>query len=306
MAWCLEKSLGMKVLSPDISGQIDCALKQNLLDRLPEDLPVDIIPISYFPNFKFARPSTTHYVLLDFLEPHSYNDEMDKFWAWVIHNPPILTFRRELQQKHITTTVKPIEWPCLLTIPPLVSKEEYNKRPIDVLNVWGYSSPSRPYLHGEIFSQGSKLGLTIIDNWADIESAKIGGEAKPKWHKVWMTIYSPWYRRAPIERIVELMSQAKITVSLPGNGKKTFRDTESVGTLMARHDDDMAFAFPWDTTNSIKLLPELEFHDLLNAVRNQELYELHDRYLKGQENIVRYRPHPYVHEYIVPEIKKLL
>ena len=297
----------MKIISPDASGQIDCALKQNLLDRMPEDLPVAIVPISYFPNYKFVAPLTNYYVLMDFLEPHPHNDEMDKFWSWVIHNPPLLTFRRELREKHVTTTVKPIEWPCLLTVPPVVTKDEYDRRPIDVLFVWGYSSLDRPRLHGEIWSEGMvKHGLTVIDNWEDIDVAKIGGEGKPNWNKVWVTIYSPWYRRKPIEKIVELMSQAKITVSLPGNGKKTFRDTESVGTLMARHDDDMAFAFPWDTTNSIKLLPELEFHDLLNAVRNQELYELHDRYLKGQENIVRYRPHPYVHEYIVPEIKKLL
>jgi hypothetical protein len=72
---------------------------------------------------------------------------------------------------------------------------------------------------------------------------------------------------------------------------------------MARHDDDYAFAFPWTKENSIQLMPELEFHDLYETLHRHDLYNL---YVKCQENLRHYGPHPYMHDYIVPEIKKLL
>jgi hypothetical protein len=280
------------VISPDLKAQIDGSVQKHILAHLPE-LPIDLVPVSWFPTFKFVLPQTTRYVLIDFMEPHAPSEEYDKFWAWVKENPPILTFRRELDKRSVSPVVKPIEWACYLTPPERSEHAQYDARPIDVLFLWGYSHAQRPKLHGDIFREGlTKYGINVIDQW-------------DKWNgkKCWLTIYAPYWKRIPMPEIIGLMQQAKITVAMPGNGKKTFRHAECVGTLMAMQRDSLAWAYPWDDTNSIGLVQEMDFYSLLKATERTDLYDI---YNSCCVNMSKYSAETYTRDYVLKAIESVL
>src|SRR5215471_1721996 len=193
------------IISPDAQGQIDGSVQKHIFNHMPP-LPIDIVPISWFPTYVFKQPQTSRYVLIDFMESHSANEEYNKFWQWVIQNPPVLTFRRELTKEQENHAVRPIEWACYLPFPEIQTKEQYEARPIEVLFFWGYSNLSRPRLHGEIFSKGFERGINVLDNWSDLEAAKIiGADGKPLWNRIWASVYAPWWRRKPMEEILPIM-----------------------------------------------------------------------------------------------------
>jgi hypothetical protein len=286
------------IISPDARGQIDGSVQRNLLNHLP-DLGIDIVPISYFPDFKFVAPNTNRYVLIDFMESCSLSEELNKWLDWLEKNPPKLAFVREITKHQVSNFVKPIEWAAYLPFPEVQTKEQYDSRPIEVLFVWGYSNVSRPRLHGEIFSEGfAKHGIEVIDNWEDLNRLD-----QFKGKRVWVSIYAPYWRRKPMAEILPIMEKSKITVSLPGNGSKSFRDTEVVGSLIARHDDGIAFSFPWTEENSIQLIPNMEFYGLEKATHFSDLYE---RYVKCDANMRKYQSQRYVNEYLVPEVQKVI
>jgi hypothetical protein len=282
------------IVSPDAAGQIDGSVAKNILAYLP-NLPVGIVPISWFPNFVFKQPVVGKYVLIDFMEPHFPNGEYAKFFLWKdFDNPPILTFRRELDKRAVSPVVKPIEWPCYLHPPERSKGEQFDSRPLEVLYFWGYSNPLRPKLHGEIFSEGmTKHGIEVISQW----------DMPIKGSKIWSSIYTPYFYRKPMFEVVENMQMAKITISMPGNGQKTFRDTECVGTLMAIQKSDTVYSYPWDETNSIQLEPGNEFNSLLEATRRSDLYDL---YCACDDQMRKYEAQRYTKEYVLAEIQKVL
>jgi hypothetical protein len=290
------------IVSPDAKNQVDGSVQKNILAHLPE-IPIDIVPISWFSNFVFKRPETNRYALLDFLEPHLPQTGYDSFWQWVTDNPPLLTFRRELRASERTERLLPIEWPCYLPLPERSKREDFDSRPLEVLNFWGYSNALRPKLHGEIFSEGMvKHGIEVNDSWgkSDVFLNKQHASATGR---QWISIYTPWWHRKPMSEILPFLQLSKITVSMPGNGHKTFRDTECVGTLMAIQKSDIAYAYPWTETNSIQLTPGNEFQSLLEATKRTDLYDL---YCACDDQMRKYEAKTYVRDYVVPEIQKVL
>jgi hypothetical protein len=282
------------ILSPDAAGQIDWSVNTNILAHLP-DLPITIVPISWFPNFVFKMPVlSSRWVLVDFMESHSQSDEYDKFWEWVAENPPILTFRRELEKRATSPVVRPIEFTCYLPIPERSERQQFDSRPLEVLYFWGMSHRQRPKLHGDIFREGmANHGIEVISQW----------DMPIKGGKIWATIYAPYFYRKPMNEVIPWMQQAKITVAMPGNGKKTFRHAECVGTLMAMQDDNLAWAYPWDETNSIRLVPEMDFFSLIEATKRSDLYEL---YCACDDNMRKYEAHRYANDYVLEEVRKVI
>lgn len=296
------------IISPDARNQIDGSVQKNILAYLPDDLPLTIVPISWFPDFVFRSPWSSPayqradkgYILIDFMETHAPQLAYDSFWQWVSDNPPLLTFRRELRASERLERVIPIEWPVYLPIPDKVSKEQFDSRPIEVLYFWGMSNRQRPILHGEIFSKGmANHGIDVISEWIEPTMEQCLHE-----HYWWATIFTPYWRRKPINEVSEIwMKHSKITVSMPGNGMKTFRDTECVGTLMAIRKSDIAYSYPWNETNSIQLEPGNEFESLLEATKRTNLYDL---YLSCDANMRNYEAKTYVRDYVLVEIQKVL
>jgi len=289
------------IISPDIQGQVDGSVQKHILAHLPE-LPVDIVPISWFPNFHFTPPKTSKYVLIDFMEPHEPRMAYDSFWEWVSQNPPVLTFRRELAASERSETLVPIEWTCHLPIPDAVSKAEFDSRPIELLFNWGYSNPSRPKLHGDIFREGmAKHGINVLSEWEQYKETMLNQSSYRL--NLWLSIFTPHWKRRPMAEILPFIQKSKITVALPGNGKKTFRHSECVGTIMSTHSDSLAWAYPWTKENSIQLIPEFEFQSLLEATKRTDLYDL---YVSCDSNMRKYEEHAYVRDYVLKEIEKVL
>lgn len=322
------------IQSPDDRGRIDGSVQSNILDHFPEkgssvhDADVVIVPIAFFSDYKFNPKLWTiseigrPWVLIDFLEYEwcYFNEKTDThlfgkntedcrwlnpnwypFDEWVRNHPPILYFKRELLAKDASDTVKPIEWACYLPDSPIQSEEEFNKRRLEVYFNWGYSNPSRPKLHGDIFHGMNTNGLGVIS-----ENSQFELFFKEHPHaRAWMSVFCPWYSRLPMGDVLFYQRNAKISVSLPGAGRKCFRSTEAPQeTIMAMQADDLAWSRAWlDGINCIRLRPGHEFEDLERATKRDDLYEI---YRKSQETIAQYRTPFYTRDYVAPLIEGAL
>jgi hypothetical protein len=318
--------------SPDKNGFVDGCLQHMVLDGFPNlvsseaEADVCLAPVSRHAGFEFGSLPSKPYVILDFLEyewravndvrySHFLGENTAEFERWlspewrrlcesVSGNKPIAYFKRELHASDLfIPTVHPIDWPCMQEIPPVQSEEEYNARPIDVLFWWGYSHPSRPRLHADIFQGMADHGIEVFDNhevWGAIDTPR----------KAWLSLYLPWYKRVPAATLMALQRQAKITVSMPGAGVKCFRTTgeASVGSLMALPNDDMAWSYPWtNRMNCIRMKrPPSEFGHLLHWSRGNEGNNAYGLYVAAQDTIKLYQRDTYIRDYVIPIIERAM
>lgn len=311
--------MNLLLLSPDASGAIDGTLKKMVLNLPITDSSAfsdaAIVPIAWHPNFVFNTDLLKYkgkIIILDYLEMgwdaadkgnvlgrddltpfgHLSGDEWTNLSAWVSVHPPVLTFKRELHENDRSDTLIPAEFTGLKPIPPIQSKAEFEARPMEVFFSWGLSNPSRPNLHGKIFQNAHCSGIHVIDGWEQ------DGRFEPH---TWATIHSPWYARQPIEAIDRWNVRAKLSVSLPGAGVKCFRSAESPrGSIMALHRDKLAWSHPWvHGENCIRIGESVEFNDLLESTRRDDLYDI---YIRSQETAAKYLTAPYCRDYLVPAI----
>lgn len=310
------------IQSPDKLNRIDPSLSQRLFSFLPNQVKTEpeadaiIVPITWMPEFQFNEELeriTKPVIVVDMFEygsnwsgghTHLFGTDSDalsasleapynRFSEWVASRQPVLYFKRELLAKDQTERVKPIEWPCYLPISPIQTREEFEKRPIEVLNWWGYSHDSRPLLHAAIFKAMVTHGINVLSDWKHVPS-----------NRSWASIHVPHYNRVSIEIIANWQFQSKITTALWGNGRKCFRHGELVDTIMALPCDNLAWSFPWENnTNCIRLHENFIFADLQASTHRPNLYEI---YVAGQENMARYQSARYVNEYILPAIESAL
>jgi hypothetical protein len=325
------------IQSPDNAGRIDGTITAHLLSGFPDvsssphDCDVIVVPISTFADYKFNPKlhdidgwdlsARKPWVLLDFTELEwCYFDEKNEthlfgkntrdcrwlnphwhpFCDFVRDHPPVMYFKRELLAKDVTASVKPIDWPCYLGEPPLQSESEFNARPIEVFFSWGFSHPSRPRLHAAIFHAMTTHNIGVI---AEIDQFE--GYFKGPCARTWASIFAPWHARKPIADLEWYQMRSKMSVSLPGCGRKCFRHAEApVGTIMALQEDELAWSYPWvHGENAVRLCPGHEFEDLDAATKWPNLYQI---YLKSQETIALYRTKPYVQNYLFPLIEAVL
>lgn len=320
----------MKVFiqSPCVSGDTNGALDHLLLrgfDRVDsqEECDVIAIPITTVADFEFNEKLNDikkPYVLLDYTElewnyfdngePTMLFGQNAKDCRWLKENwhpfsdfvrdhPPAVYFKRELLAKDVTDKVKPIDWPCVLEIPKIQTEAEFNARRYEVLFVWGYSHPSRPRLHADIFRGMANYGIDVVSTIEQYFKRPVSNGAR-----AWASIYSPYYDRAPMSIIAMMQQDAKIGVSLPGAGRKCFRSAEApVGSIMAAPSlDGLAWSYPWEhSENFIGLwnCSEDNFDWLNKYVRELSLYPI---YLAGQETIRKYQTKTYIENYINPLI----
>lgn len=323
------------VISPDLQGRIDGTIAANLLSGFPDqsssrhDCDVILVPISFLADFKFNQLLNMidkPWVLIDYLE-YEWCFDMGtthilgkntrecrwlspawwEFCDFVRDHPPLRYFKRELRTEDVTLHVRPIDWPCYIAPSPLQTEDEFNQRPIEVFFSWGFSHPSRPRLHAEIFRAMTTHGIGVIS-----ETDQFEGYFKSPCARTWASIFSPWYARKPIERLTWYQERSKISVSLPGCGTKCFRHSEApVGTIMALPHDNLAWSFPWThEDNCIQLALSrsekdlaLLFEELEQATRRSDLYKI---YVRSQETIEKYRTKPYVQNYVIPRIEEAL
>jgi len=145
------------------TGEIDSAY-HTLVKHISCDLP--IVMVSWSENFVFDDTLLTikDYVLVCFCEygwdfeiSHThvwgnnsrkflryYTGDWVKFDNWVSDNPPKLLLKRELLKKDVSDNIRPIEYPRVIDLWPIQTREEFNARPINVFQYWGRSHFSNP------------------------------------------------------------------------------------------------------------------------------------------------------------------
>lgn len=309
-------------LSADAAGRIDGAVQSMLLSGFSDvsasadDCDVIVIPITKLPDFKFnpaLRYIKRPWCLLDYSElewnyfdlgnptllfgkNHQDCKWLDNEWLtfgdFVRDHQPALYLKRELLADDVSDTVKPCDWPCVLDIPPLQTEDEFNARRIEVCHGWGFSHPSRPRLHAEIFKAMTTHNIGVIS-----ELHHMDGYFKSPSPRTWVSVFSPWYARKPMQDILRLQMQSKLSVSLPGAGQKCFRHSEApVGSSMALPFDELAWSYDWiDTLNCIRLEPDHHFDDLHSAPQCLNLYDI---YVRSQETVRLYQTRNYVRDYL--------
>lgn len=310
-------------MSGDAQGRIDGTIKAHLLSGFPDvsssphDCDVIVVPVSTFADYRFnpkLRDIKKPWVLLDYTELEwNYFDlgnttllfgQNAKECRWlnphwhplhdfVREHPPIVHFKRELLEEDECDNIFPIDWPCALEVPAPQTEQEFEERPIEVFNCFGYSHPARPLLHADIFRGIVEHGLGVIS-----EAGHFNDYFKSPSARTWVSIFAPHYARIPIATIQWYQERSKLSVSLPGCGRKCFRMAESpVGSIMALRHDGMAYSYAWEEgRNCIRLNSGDDFFDLDMAIRHRgSMYEI---YLASQETIRKYQTKTYVQDYV--------
>lgn len=190
--------------------------------------------------------------------------------------------------------------------------EVYKRRPIDLLLMWGYSSIDRVRLHGALMTQFSRFraGTAPAQTLEDAEWAISHDGCSMA------LIYTPHYRRMPLDKMMWLQSQAKITISLFGNGMKCFRSTEAGYNSVGAHQapESLLWAYPWIDQHNCIALPNLAGTRSLDidaavealyywsVVDHGALYTLYEH---SHENNQKYVADVYARDYILPKIREV-
>lgn len=225
--------------------------------------------------------------------------EWDKFNSWVIENPPIIMFKRELLKKDVSENVVPIEYPNVVGSFEVQNKTSFDDRPISVNQYWGRSNECRLRIHGEIWLHAFKKGFQPCDNVYYVNQY-LQNEIGEKWVTMWI----PHWARIDINNLLAINGLSKLSLSWPGAGFKCFRHSESpVNSTMVMHKNDFAWAYDWDESNCVLVDFGKEIEGIENALVNKNLHEI---YLKGVETAAKYKVDNYINDYILPMINKFL
>jgi hypothetical protein len=306
----------MTPISAHAAGHIDPTASSSLYQHIP-DVPATLVHVSYAGDYQFnpaLRRIKGPIVLVDFMEyfgfysdrTHLFNnpdlpvnmEDWRPFADWVseIHHNGQLNcyFKRELFGDCQDPTVHPVEWPCVHPAWQLEPKSNFDKRPFDVFNNWGYSNAARPRFHGQCFELMAEGKIEVVSHWDHIAAKE--NEPQPKW----ITIHSPHTHRRHIDDILRLQAKSKCSVSLPGSGVVCFRSTEApVHTIKAVMSNDRRWSIPWEHgVNCLEVSTAAKLHADLDEMRNN----LHDIYRACYETTDRYRSTRYIHEYFLPTL----
>ncbi len=307
-----------QLLLPDLSRTDGTA--HDFLQKLNIDIP--IVLVSRVEDLKLNKEilKLKEWVLIDYTElgwdwemdyGHHFGVNTDKFpevfrsedWKifddFVRDTPPLMTFCRELLQKDVTDKLVPIVYPCVIPPVPIQTKEEFNRRTLNVFNTWGLSNEARKWLHAKIWKKSSNYGYAVCDNIFYLK-AFLQNEDNPN---KWFTANIPHYCRIPISEIMMLNGISKVSISIAGAGRNCFRHAESpVNSVMLMWDDELAWhKEDWiDGENCIKCGEGEEIQAAVRALNNPDLLYL--MYRNGVATIDKFRTENYL-RYIETTIK---
>lgn len=211
-------------------------------------------------------------------------------------NPPAIKFVRELLKDDHKENTYPIEYPNWQSPFLIQSRQEYERRPISVFNFWGRSNECRVQFHGDVWKNASVRGYSVCDNIYFLE--KFMQEEKGE---KWVSLWSPHYYRFDISELLKINGMSKLSISLPGAGKKCFRSTgeSCCNSLMVHQSDKLAWSYPWDESNSVPVDAGNEI-ELINKALDWEYKYVY--YRSCMQNAEMYRVEPYIKNYILPII----
>lgn len=227
-------------------------------------------------------------------------DEWKRLDDFIAEHPPVLTFKRELLARHESETVLPIEYPNWQPEHPMQTRDQFNSRRLDLFHYWGFSHPCRKRFQGDAYLHSIRGDITIIDNIFYYQNF-----LQENHRRYWGCMHIPHFARLPINQILDINGNSKLSLSLPGAGIKCFRSTgeSPVNSVMVMHWDDLSWSYEWaHGIDCIKAVPGKEIEAVEDALQNDRLYDV---YLNGVQMAKRYQIENYINEYISPNIKRV-
>lgn len=313
------------LLSADAQGRIEGPLHDRLLSKIPnqtslESADVVLVPISYYGDYQFNpdlnRLRGKKWAVIDTMEDYGQlsgayhifgrdlfayggNQEWLKFDQFVIENPPILQFVRELWAGDRQAKLQPLEWPCYLPAWQPENKGAFNGRPFEVCYIYGVSHPIRPWIHGQMLTHGSERGYETITDLGYAECKM----SEP--HRKWIAVHTFHTMRRDINELMPWYARSKIGIGPRGGGVKCFRSTELLHTVPMMHGAHLAWAFPWEAGKNCLWLEDgqNEYEAIYAATQRDDLWDI---YRLAQENLNNYRPEHYIHQHILKNLRNVL
>lgn len=224
--------------------------------------PIPLALVTRLENFVFNTEllSVKDYILCDFSEygwdtdlrtthvfgqntnefsGHFKGDEWRKFDEWVKENKPKVYFKRELLRKDSSEWLQPIEYPFYGVVPETQPKEVFDKRQVNLFHYWGRSSEERVKAHAKIWESGA----AVCDNIFYFGEF-LNQESHPD---KWVSLHIPHYGRIDLSNLMAINAISKLSLSMPGCGKKCFRHAEvPTSSIMVMERDYMGYQFPWE------------------------------------------------------------
>ncbi len=215
-------------------------------------------------------------------------DKWQVFDDFVKENPPALTLSRELLREDVKENVLPISYPCFIPPYPTQTREEFNSRVLEVFYSFGVSHEYRKTLHSQIWVLSGQYSYSVCDNLYYLN----GFVKEQQGAKKWVSCHIPFWARHPIENIMEVQGNAKISISVAGSGRNCFRHLESpINSVMLMWQDNLAWGDDWKHgENCLKCEQGKEIETVIHELENPYLYDI---YLAGVENVNKYRVENY-------------
>jgi len=277
--------------------------EHRVFENVKSDIP--LVLITRLDNFEFNDQllGLKEYVLCDYCEyewdksdfkdTHVFGKNTDdfayrfpgeewiKFDNWVKENPPKLYIKRELLAKDATDWLASSTYPCYNSPFQIQTKEEFNARPIELFHYFGRSHEARIWFQSNAYKEH---GVTLVDNLYYLQ-----GYLNEGIHKhLWVSVNIPHFARLPLEQLLAFNNLSKLSLSMPGCGKTCFRHSEApINSVMVMEDSGISFPFPWiHGENCIMYKGDDTIPAIKEALQRDDLYDI---YLRGIENIDKYR-----------------
>lgn len=309
-----------------------------------------ILPILWEPNYEYDETINSinfkNIVILDFLEfgCGTWNDKryQEKFYSFFgfVHEPYNGFFEKEKQFLKLHENLRDIlkdkiriyfkrELSNLLDLTNLgvkvlpadfintyeeytpCTEEQFWKRGLDILYIWGRSSQDRVRLHGTLFSQMDRFGHNMYSSEKQYDEELI----KNKRDNAIALFHKEWYERLDFRKY---QKNSRTVIDLYGAGMKCFRTVEStIDSVSFKQDlSFLSHAYPWihgencimfknrDESNN---LDEYKACDTLwHYIRGKGKKELYNIYLKNCETNLNYINVNYLNNYFIPNINSSL
>lgn len=228
-------------------------------------------------------------------------EQWQLFDNWVKDHPPALYLKRELLVKDATDKIVSSTYPCFTELQSMQLREQFEARPIELFHYFGRSHESRIIFQGNAHLHSSKVGIDVVDNMYYLQGFL---NHQGTHNRLWVSLHIPHFARIPLDQLLSIGNLSKFGLSMPGCGKRCFRDSEIATTsIPIFQDSGIDFPFKWvHGENCIMYKGEDPIPAIEEALKRTDLYEV---YLKSQQNIANYQIGNYT-RYIESLIQKSL
>lgn len=212
-------------------------------------------------------------------------EQWELFDKWVKNNPPKLYLKRELLEKDATEKIVSSTYPCFTELQPIQTREQFEARPIELFHYFGRSHEARIVFQGNAHLYSSKAGIDLVDNMYYLQGyLNQQGEHR----RTWVSLHIPHFSRVDLSQLFKIGSLSKLGLSMPGCGKRCFRDSEiPVTSIPVFQDSGIDFPFKWvHGENCIMYQGDDPIPAIEAALKRTDLYEI---YLNAQKNIANYQ-----------------